>query len=1026
MIKNLKFACILIIASYINISALSQSTSIKGNVKDSGGLSISGANIFVKGTTMGAITDNYGDYILSNLPSGEQNIVCSYIGFTNLEKVITIVSGQTQMLDFVISADVKLLEELVIVGYGTQKKANLTGAVGSVSSENIEKSHAANISNAIVGRIPGIIAKQSNGEPGKDGSQIYIRGIATYQGNSNPCVIIDGIERSIQDFSQLNPEEIESVNILKDAAAASIFGMRGANGVIVIKTRRGNIGKPVWSYSYNLGIQSPTKLPEFTNSYNYAKAFNEKVDYSSGVKYTDEELELFKNGTDAYPNTDWYRTIMANKYAIQQQHGFSVNGGTEKVRYFASLGYLDQGGFYDPLNFKRYNLRSNVDIDLTKSTIFSIDFAGRLENTSEASIPSNGVFAETLRNPPIMAAQYSNGLLASPLGGHANTYALINEGAARQSENNKLLTRLSLDQRIDFIKGLSAKFIFSYDKNDYDSESWASSPQTYSFDGTNYNPSKRGDPSLYMEGNTVNYSETQIQLNYSRKFGDHELSGLAMFLQNQNDSRQYTINAWGYANEILRTVDAASENISTGTNSKFGRQSFIARINYAYKSKYLGEANIRKDGTENFAPDYRWGTFSSFSLGWIISEESFMENLTAIDFLKLRGSYGTLGNDQINSDRFPYLSKYNLYTGGKFIGSQINYGDYLFNNQYVKGFAEVMGNKVISWETSTKKNFGIDGKLLKMFDFSVDYFAENRTGILGRRSASVPLSFGATLPMENIGKVSNKGIELSLGINKTINDAHFYLNGNLTYVQNEIVFRDEAKGTSEYLKTEGRPVDAYYGYKAAGIFRTLEEIANAPKQQIAGKTYKTKIGDTWYADINGDSIVNADDRTYLGEGNIPDIIYGISGGFEYKNIDFSFMFQGAAKVQYQLQGQVVWPFYNGGGVPKFWADDHWTEQTPDAHYSSLNVNTHNFPIDVPSSLFIYDASYLRLKNIELGYTIKGSFFEKSGITGLRVHVGAQNLLTFTKVPQVDPENTSNMGQNYPNVKAINFGAKINF
>ncbi|MFA9390832.1 MAG: SusC/RagA family TonB-linked outer membrane protein [Prolixibacteraceae bacterium] len=1017
MRRNLLFFLLL----FVGIILHAQS-SISGTVQDSEGNFLPGVNVLVKGTTIGSVTNIDGQFEITNV-SSDATLLISFIGYVKEEIPV---KGRS-VFDVVLTETAFGLDEVVAIGYGVQKKANLTGAVGSIKTDDLKKAQVANVSNALVGRLPGVIAKQSSGEPGKDGSQIYIRGVATFQGNTSPSIIIDGVERSMQDFSQLDPNEIESVNILKDAAAASIFGMRGANGVLVIKTRRGTSGEASWSYSYNYGIQTPTRLPKFTDSYGYATALNEQLELKGKAPgYTAEELELFKQGTDAYPNTDWYDMIMENKQAIQQQHNFSVKGGSNKVRYFASLGYLDQGGFYNPLNFNRYNVRSNIDVDLSKYSTFSIDLSGRMERTDEAATSSNGIFAETLRNPPIMAAEFSNGLLASPLGGHANTYAAIQEGGSRYAENNSFLTRMEFDQKIPWVNGLSLKGVLSYDRNFYNNSSWSTDAQTYSFDGTNYLPDVRSDASLSLVQNNSYSTESQLQMNYHEAFGKHDFTGLAMVLRNQSEFRFSGTKAWGYDNEQLQTVNAAANNISTGGYDQFGRLSYIGRLNYAYDGKYLVEANIRRDGTENFAPDYRWGVFSSFSMGWILSEEVFLKDVKAIDFLKLRGSYGTLGNDQINGDRFAFYNKYNLYVPGAFIGSKMNFGDYVFGDKYVKGFQASMGNAEVTWETSTKMNIAADGRLFDLLDFSLDYFTEKRTDILARRSASVPVHFGATLPMENIGEVANKGFEVSLGINKKLNKFHYFLNGNLTHVKNEIVFMDEAAGTSEFLKREGRPVDAYYGYKAIGIFKTDDEILNAPSHDIAGAGYKAKVGDVRYEDVSGDGKVNSDDRTFLGDGNVPNTIYGINGGFEYKNFDFSFMFQGAAGVQYQLQAQIVWPFYNDGGVPQFWYDDHYSAENPNANYSSLNLSRNNFPIDAPSSLYIYDASYLRLKNLEIGYTLPTSVVSKIKVKGLRIYASAQNLLTMTSVPQVDPENTSNMGQNYPNVKSVNFGVKVDF
>ncbi|CAZ98031.1 SusC/RagA family TonB-linked outer membrane protein [Zobellia galactanivorans] len=1001
---------------------------VTGSVKDKSG-PLPGASVVVKGTTMGTQTDFDGNYTVEDV-TADAVLVFSYIGYRTQEVLI---GGQTN-IDVVLEDDAQSLDEVVVVGYGTQKKSNLTGAVSIVKTEEIEKAHVANASNAIVGRTPGVVAKQASGEPGKDGSNIYIRGVATYQGNTTPGIIIDGIERNMSDFSQLDPNEIESVNVLKDAASAAIFGMRGANGVIVIKTKRGKVGKLSAKFSSNFGFQSPTQLPEFTNSYEYATLANEREKLmnptSTTPRFTDEEIQKFKDGSDPdrYPNTDWYNLILENDFALQQQHNLSMSGGGEMVKYFTSLGYLDQGGLYDALNFDRYNLRTNVDIDFSKNTTFSVDISGRMEETKESNTSSQAVFAESLRNASIMPAVFSNGNLASPFGGHNNTYAAIKDGGYANTENNSILTRLQLEQQLPWIPGLSVKGVVSLDKNYYKRETWSSDPQTYSIEANGeYIKSPRQKPQLNLTQNESEFLETQLAFNYNRIFGDHSISGLAMFFQKETNVSYSNIRAFDFSSEVLQQINAAAQNVSTGNTDQFGRQSYIGRLNYSYKQRYLFEANVRRDGTENFAPDYRWGTFSSFSGAWILSEENFFENVKGIDFLKIRGSYGTLGNDQINTDRFPYYNKYNLYTAKNWLNSKLNYGDYIFDGSYVKGYEPgALGNESITWETSTKSNIGLDAKLFRDIDFTFDYFTEKRSDILTQRSASVPLHFGATLPLENIGEVENKGFEVALGYTKRLEELTFYLNGNFTYAKNKIINMDEAEGTSEFLRREGRPIDAYYGYKALGIFKTQAEIDGFAAQELQGEGYQTKPGDVKYADVNGDGKVDAGDRTYLGEGNVPNIIYGFSGGLDYKNFDFSFMFQGAADVQYQLQSQIVWPFFNDGGVPQFWADNHWSASNPNAQYSNIDVNNHNFPTDATSSLYVYDASYLRLKNIELGFSFPQEVVSQLNLTNVRIYLGGQNLLTFSDVPQVDPETINSMGQTYPNIKSYNFGIKIDF
>lgn len=989
-----------------------------------------GVNVIVKGNSSnGTITDLDGQFTLS-VPS-TAILSISYVGYKSQEVPVK----GSKSLRIVLNEDTETLEEVVVVGYGVQKKANLTGAVASIKSDDLLKSKAANSTNTLIGQVPGLIAKQATGEPGSDDASLYIRGIATFKGDTSPAFIIDGIERTSADFARMDPNDIESVNVLKDAASAAIFGMRGANGVIVITTKRGTKAKPTINYSGNVSIQSPTKLPKFANSYDYARLYNQ---YMGKEIYNPEELAKFRDGTDPenYPNTDWYSEMLSQN-AIQNQHNLSVSGGNEKMQYYVSLGYLNQGGLWEDLNYKRYNLRSNIDASITKTTRLGVDVSGRVENSLNTG-GSQGIFQQLVRNTPVLLCRYADGTFAVPDATHPNIVASNQPGGSYSRGNTFVVdARVELEQKLDFITpGLSAKGVASYNRNHYKNKSWNVSPYVYSKDGDGeYVLKPRSSASLGITQNSDEYQEYQFQVNYLRNFGKHGITAMAMVLGRKGNIERTGMNRISFDSEILDQMNAGNTNGQSlnAYDKKTARASYMGRVNYNYAQKYLVEANLRCDASENFAPSKRWGTFASASLGWVISEEKFFEPLkNSVNFLKVRASYGTLGNDNTGDVDFPFYSRFDLYDtkdANASNGFPNNLGDYVFGELLTKGMLPgPIANALATWEKSTKTNIALDATLFNRVNFSVDYFMEKRTNILTQRSAEVPSSFGGILPLENLGEVKNKGVDLSVNYHQTIRDFSFSVGGNFTYAKNEIVEMAEAAGTSKYMRKTGRPINGYYGYKTDGIFKTQDEINAYAKQEVAGAAYVTQLGDIKYVDVDGNGTVDSNDMTYLGNGNVPEIVYGINGSLKWKNFDFSFLFQGAAKVQVYLKGGVILPYFNQGNLPEFWVNESWSEQNVNAKYPRLAESTHNFPTTDISAVqtYLYDASYLRLKNVEIGYNFPSQWLKAARISGLRLYVNASNLFTITDVPQIDPENIQQEGWTYPQMKAFNVGVNLQF
>jgi TonB-linked SusC/RagA family outer membrane protein len=1006
------------------LQAYSQGIQVTGKVKNANtGQPLAGASVTVKNSTISTITDGAGNFSIS-VPSANSVIVVSYVGMNIYEQI----AGQSGVVNINLTPAGSDLGEVVIVGYGRQSKRKISGAISSINSDEMKRNPVADLSNTLAGRVTGIISKQSVGEPGRDASQIWIRGVSTFNGSTDPLFVIDGIVRSQRDFSQLDPNEIESLNVLKDASSAAIFGVRGANGVILVTTKRGKSGKLTTNYSFNYARQGAVKLPDFLGSYDYASLYNEALaNDNRPARFSASDLQKFQDGSDpdGFANTDWGNLLLGGT-SPQMQHNLSLSGGTDRAKYFISLGYLDQKGLYSTLDYKRYNVRSNIDLKITNTTQFSIDISGRLENTDAPSVSSTGIMQQAYRNPPIFPAKFQNGLFAD-ITPYPNPLAFIQkERGYNRNQNNVLLSNFQLTQEIPWVKGLSLKGVLAFDKSYRYYKAWNDNLYQYKkINETTYTPTAYSNPSLFEGYGQYKGTELQGHINYEHRFNKHGISALMLFLSKEsqtefiNGSRNtYTSSAL----DVLNAGPALNQSLTGGTD-KFGLISKAFRVNYDYNNKYLFQASIREDQSENFAPRKRKGYFPAVSAGWIISSEKFMENIKKVDFLKLRASYGKLGNDQIAS-RFGYYARYDLYSTGSFTagGNPNNFGGYAFGGQYSNGLAPgPLANPDVTWETSTKQDLGIEASFLhKLLGFEVDLFKERREGILATRNLSVPTSFGASLPTENIGIVDNRGFELTLTHeNKLSKFFSYFIRGNITKTKNEIIYADESPNVSENLKRTGRPIGGYYGLKSDGLFVNQQDFQNSPKTAytILGP------GDIKYVDINKDGKIDNQDRTYLGKNNIPGIIYGLSGGINYKNLQFSFLFQGAGQVYQQYNQNAAWAFYNGGKVTSEYLD-RWTPTNNGASLPRLLLVAENNQL--VSDFWIRDASYIRLKNVEIGYTFSSLIITKLKLNSLRVYASGQNLLTFTKLKNVDPENVDTQGWYYPQQRVYNFGINVEF
>lgn len=1031
--------------------AIAQNTiQVTGKVtRKTNGEPLEGVSVSVKGTNNFVFTSSTGDFSIY-APATGASLVISYAGMAEQEVPVQSTSPLSIALEERASGT---MNEVVVVGYGQQRRSSVTGSISTVATKELVQSPVANLGNALQGRVSGVITQQGSGEPGNDGAAIYIRGNSTFFGSMEPLYVVDGIVRDRRDFSQLDANEVESINILKDASSAAIFGVKGANGVILVTTKRGKAGKLSAGYSFNYGFQKVTRFNDNLGSYEYATLLNEAL-LNDGLPlaYSQQEIEKFRTGSDPqlYPNTNWQKEVLGGT-APQMQHNINLSGGTDKARYFVSLGYFNQDGLYKSLNYRRYNVRSNLDLQVTKTTRFSIDLNGRLEKTTAPTSSISSIFEHTTRNPPTIPAYY-DGVGYAQVGSYVNTLRNVDPAAGyNRLDGNVLLTSFQLEQQIPWVKGLSLKGVLAYDKRYNFRKLWrdnvyvyTKNPGTGEFDRSPYQ-----NPSLEETFDQLTATELQGHINYTNRFGKHGVSGLVLFLQKEEPTNRLFAARSGYEFSIFDILNQGpitnddgviTERIE-GTKERYALRSAAARINYDFDNKYLFQASLRADESENFAPSERRGYFPAVSAGWVVSREEFMESTSSVlDFLKIKASWGKLGNDKSFGDRsdargrFLYYARYNSVPA-----------TYAFGGNVVPGLNPSASNPLVTWETSTKTDVGFEARLWNgLLGMDVSFFKERRTGILVFREAQIPASYGGPLAVENRGETDNKGVEINLNHDRRLSrDLSYFVRGNLTLTKNKIVEAPQPANAPAGFSVIGRGINSFYGYRAIGIIKDEKTLAeyNKTTQFPAG------LGDIMYEDVNGrdaegnltnapDGKIDNDDRQYLTTGAVPLFVYGIMGGINFKGFELNFLFQGATNTNQQLINNAGFAFFNGGRVTSEWLD-RWTPDNPNAKYPKLSTNatasTNNYQIPGGpqygiggNSFYIYDASYLRLKNLEIAYTFKPSFLSKLSMSALRVFATGQNLLTFTKIPNVDPENTDAGGWYYPVQAVYNFGVNVQF
>ncbi|MEG1749628.1 MAG: TonB-dependent receptor [Tannerellaceae bacterium] len=1010
---------------------------VTGTVKDTDGLALIGVNIVVKGATRGTTTDLDGNFSLDL--SSSDVLQVSYIGYITQEIQI---KGQ-KILNITLSKDNKLLDEVVVVGYGSQKKTTLTAAVSTLKSDDIKDLPTPNITNMLAGRVTGILGAQGGGQPGSDGSHIFIRGVAT-TGNCAPLCFVDGVQR---DYSRIDPATIETFSVLKDAAAVAPYGMAGANGVILITTKKGKTGKPKVNYSGFYAMQNPTRVIDRLNSYEYAVAKN-TADRNSGnpETFTKEALEGYQKtvsgasdaNPDRYPNSNAYDEYR-QRNTPYTGHSLSLSGGTEAVSYFIGLGYQYQEGMWSSANQQRFNLTANLEAKPTKTTTIRLNLSGWNQVVKQAQSDAWGTFGELSNYLPIDVTRFSDGKLG------ANNLGAIVEGTLyagyKNDDETKIFTQLIVNQELPFIKGLSLKGIVSYDPTFEFYKRWTEPKPDYyrlNADGTKTVFKDSNKPSLRQEADKWYNLTYQGMINYHNTFGKHSVGGLVVAEARGTNWMGFGVSRANYQTTIeeINMGNPDQKNWSTNGSSSYGRQvGFVFKGNYMYDNRYMIEASGRYDGHYYFAPGKRFGFFPAVSIGWRASQESFMKDFKHLDNLKLRASVGQSGN--LAGNPFQYSSNFSILETAVILGGIP-----------LQGLSErAEPNPFITWEKATKYDVGVEVSLWNgLLTAEADYFFEKRANMLASPNVTVPVEYGVGISQVNAAEMQNQGFELTLGSTWQINkDWRVSINGNFSFARNKFKKIFEAPHTYDFpeRRRTGRPWGTQFGLDAIGLFQEsdfdkegnlIQDQDNDGINEIATHTFsKVRTGDIKYRDVNGDGKITGEDECVIGKPILPEIIYGFNPKVSYKDFDFSVFFQGTGNSSLILTKELISPFLNGTGNPtRESVEDSWSPTNTNARFPRMYVGGSENNVQ-RSSWWVWNSSYLRVKNIELGYSLPKEIMQKANIEHLRFYVAGQNLLTFTKLPFIDPEVNSNGGGDnnargfyYPQQQAVQFGVNITF
>lgn len=1025
-LKQKRGSMIVFFLFFSSFSIAQQKITVNGTVVGENDVPLSGVSVHVAGTTTGITTDAQGKFTLQ--VNKGATLVLSFVGYE--EKQVKVNNGGS-VGNIQMVSTASALGEVVVVGYGTQKKITVTGAISSINTKEIKQSPAANLAVTLAGRLPGLTAIQTSGEPGRDATLLFLRGQGTINGQ-NPIILVDGVPR---DITAIDPNEVQTITILKDASATAMFGVRGANGVILVTTKRGKTGKPAINLTAESGIQEFTTTPSTVGAYDYVRLRNQAgVNDGLGQNffYSAAAVQHYRLGDDPlrYPNINW-PSILMHKYTPQTRYDMNLSGGSEFVHYFINAGFLHQGGLwkveqkdYDPSSFlNRYNFRSNIDAYLNKNKTLKafLNVAGYLEKVNSPNVLAGFPIAQknflllsfVYSTPPNQGGPLTPFGQVESSGKYFSAYGAINRSGYSQESRSNVTSSFGMEKDLKAITpGLSTKFMMSFDTRAvYDLNASQSYEQWKEVVDPNLQGSDGKDSVYYVKAtNDVNsplststnttfqsYTNFQFFVNYHRSFAKHNVSGLLLAQQDQR--------------------------IQPGDRLPYNLRGLSSRVTYDYDNRYFAEFDAGYNGSEQFAKGHRYGFFPAISGGWAISNEKFLKNSKIISLLKLRGSYGKVGNDQISGQRFLYLDNISIagggYSGNVGLGQTVN--------------ETSLGNSALSWEIATKTNVGLDLGLFNNLNLSIDVYNERRDNMLINRQTIPALNgFPGTLPPVNEGRMTNHGYEMELNFHKSINkDLAVIVKLNYNYAKNKVEFIDEPKKTADYAyqyRQTGYSYGQQFGYVANGYWSSQNEI-NASGLTFSG--LKPRPGDLKFKDLNGDKIIDDRDIAPIGYTPVPQYTYGAAFSINYKNFDISVLFQGVAKVSNYFTG---WGVYeNNNNIPLYRSRmlEAWTPERAGAglpiKFPALST-TISSSESVNNSFFLENTSYIRLKNVEIGYTLPLKWSEKFGSDKIRFYANGLNIFTWNKMhnKDFDPELSQYGTLTYPIEKIFNFGVNVEF
>ncbi len=1013
--KSFKSLFVLLFFLLCAFTAVAQKT-VKGTVSDVAGEPLIGVNVVVKGTTTGTITDVDGNYSLE-VPGNNAVLLFSYIGYSSVEVAV----GEQTVINQTLSEDTRVIDELIVVGYGVQKKVTVTGSVASVSGAELKASPTTNLSNGMLGRLPGVIGFTREGEPGSGGTTIRIRGTNSL-GSKDPLVVIDGVADRSGGFNRLNPNEIENISVLKDAAA-SIYGSRAANGVILITTKRGKEGKPVVTLEGSYGFSQPIRLPKMANAFEYATMLNE---INPGT-YTKEELQKFKDGSDpwGYPDTNWYDAIKSFSPIYRTDVG--VSGGSEKMKYFVNLSANGEDGIYkrSANRYDQYGIRLNLDIRTSKYVNFTYGNESRMEYRQYPAKSAGSIFSALRRGKPIYNAVWPTGEPGPDIEYGDNPFVTATDAAGFDRQKTYYIqNNIGVNIDIPWIEGLKLQANAAFDKRFWNRKLFQKPVILYSWDGitrdsSGLSPAKRwiSDPRLTR----ANEDQTDWLLNsiasYEKTFGQHSLGIMAGIEAQSKEMDQFEAFRRYYISDHVTELNAGStvDMSNNGYSWKENRLNYFGRVNYNYLERYLLEFVWRYDGSYRFPKTKRYGFFPGVSAAWRVSEENWWKNNIAfIDYFKLRASLAQTGNDALLDANGEYdRSIQHLNTFSTNAASMIFGG-----NQAMGIYPSRTPNPAITWERGTTYNIGLDFKFFNnRLTWETDLFYHLRTDMLISRNASLSEITGFTLPRENLGRMQNKGIESMIGWTDNIgSDFQYSLSLNTTYTRNKILFWDETPGIPDYQKSTGMPVYSELYYVAEGIFHTQEEVDANPHWSGAIP------GDIRFKDVNEDGKINAEDRVRREKTPEPWFVGGFNIALKYKNWDLMALFQSALGAEIYVQ---TWSGTVGNFLKDYY-DKRWTPENPYAEGPRTYERENQYWISNRNTYFLRSGDYIRLKNMEIGYTISTDRLKKSGIQQIRLYTNGSNIFTLDKLKVYDPEANSASLTSYPQRRYFNFGISATF